>query len=259
MLSSLTDASKIVLIDFSISSRIMPGPPNKYDPLKGLTYVVGTPDWASLNAHDGIAACLTLVYKRRLGSLKIIDLGPRDDLESLAYTTFFLLRGDLPWITSDFRREPMKNSMRRIHASKTAASGDKLGAGFPAEFGHLLDYSRRLEYSQLPEYAELESRFTDLNTWLGGKDPEAPLDWSPVEISISEEHTNLEITHSEDEAESDQESDGENREEIYADSYFGWDISDWDMRYPRDPSLTLPIEQAELADGSIAQIIEVTE
>ena len=194
-----------------------------------------------------------------MDSSKIIDLGPRDDLESLAYTAFFLLRGGLPWRISGSHDESMKNSMRRIRASKAAASGDKLGANFPAEFGHLLDYSRRLEYDQMPNYAELRRRFTDLNRRVGGKGAEGPLDWSSVGISIREEYTGSEIVHSEDDMENDDESDEDDEEENFTNSYFNWDIADWDIQDPRDPSLTLPIEQVELADSSIPQIVEVTE
>lgn len=194
-----------------------------------------------------------------MNSLKIIDLGPRDDLESLAYTTFFLLCGDLPWRTSGSHNESMKNSMQRIRASKAAVSGDKLGTGFPAEFGYLLDYSRRLGYDQMPYYAELKMRFTDLNERVGGKDAESPLDWSSSGISISEEHNSSEIAHSEDDIESDHENDEGNEEEDFANSYFNWDIADWDVQGARDRSLTLPVEQVELADSSIPQIVEVAE
>lgn len=107
------------------------------------------------------------IYIRGMNSSEIIDLGPRDDPESLAYIAFFLLHGDLPWRTSGSHNEPMKNSMQRIRASKAAASSDKLGASFPAEFGYLLDYSRRLEYDQMPDYAELKMRFTNLNERVG--------------------------------------------------------------------------------------------
>jgi serine/threonine protein kinase len=251
VLSSPTDPSKIILIDFGISRRIKPGPPTRYDPLKESKHIVGTLHWASLNAHDGIGGWLTFVYIRCMNSLKIIDLGPRDDLESLAYTAFFLLRGDLPWRTSGSHNESMKNSMQRIRASKAAASGDKLGAGFPAEFGYLLDYSRRLEYDQMPDYAGLKRRFTDLNGRVGGKDAEGPLDWSSVGISISEEHNGSEIAHSEDDTESDDENDEDDEEENFENSYFNWDIADWDVQGARDRSLTLPIEQVELADSSI--------
>jgi len=237
VLSSPTDLSKIVLIDFGISQGIKPGPPTRYDPLKESKHIVGTLHWASLNAHDGI------------------DLGPRDDLESLAYIAFFLLRGDLPWRTPGSHDESVKNSMRRIRASKAAASGDKLGASFPAEFGYLLDYSRKLEYDQIPNYAELRTRFTVV----AGKGAEGPLDWSSVGISIREGYTGSEIAHSEDDAESDDESDEDDEEEDFPNSYFGLDIADWDIQDPRDPNLTLPLEQVELADSSIPQIVEVTE
>ena len=102
-------------------------------------------------------------------------------------------------------------------------SGDKLGAGFSAEFGYLLDYSRRLEYDQMPDYAELMGRFTDLNERIGGEDAEGPLDWSSVGISISEEHNGAEIIHSsEDDMESDDENDEGDEEEDLENSYFNW-------------------------------------
>jgi len=188
----------------------------------------------------------------------IIDLGPRDDLESLAYTAFFLLRGDLPWRIFGSHNESTKNSMQRIRASKAAASGDKLGASFPAEFGYLLDYSRSLDYDQMPDYAGLKRRFTDLNGRLGGKDAEGPLDWSSVGISISVEHNCCETAHSGGDTESDHENDEGNEEEDFENSYFNWDIGDWDIQGARDRSLTLPIEQVDLADSSIPQIVEAT-
>ena len=257
VLCSRADASKISLIDFGISQRIGPAPPAKYDPLKESKHIVGTLHWASLNAHDGIGGWLIFLYIRCLNSLKIIDLGPRDDLESLAYIALFLLRGGLPWRTSSSDNESMKKYMQRIRASKAAASGDKLGATFPAEFGLLLDYSRGLEYDQMPDHAELKRQFTDL---VGGKDADGPLDWTSVGTPMSEEHNGSEIAHSEDDTESDDDDDDEsNEEESFENSYFNWDIADWDIQGARDKSLTLPVEQVELADSSIPQIVEVTE
>ncbi|KAK2460496.1 hypothetical protein APHAL10511_007502 [Amanita phalloides] len=219
MLCSLADPSKIILI------------------LESKT-IVGTLHWASLHAHDGI------------------DLGPRDDLASLAYSTLFLLRGNLPWRTSGPHNESMKKSMQRVRASKAAASGDQLGASFSAQFGYLLDYSRGLDYDQMPDYAELKRQFASL---VGGKDPEGPLDSISVGISISEEHYGSEIAHIEDDTESDGDDDGDDdEEENFENSYFNWDIGDWDIQGARDLSLTLPIELVELADSNIPQIVEVT-
>ena len=47
------------------------------------------------------------------------------------------------------------------------------------------------------------------------------------------------------------------KEERFVNSYFDWDIADWDTQDARDRSLTLPIEQAELADSGLSQIVEV--
>ena len=249
MLSSLTDPSQVFLIDFGISHRIELGPPTKYDPLKESRHIVGTLHWASLNSHDCIGGWLTFVYIRCPNSLKMIDLRPRDDLESLAYTAFYLLRGDLPWRTSGSQNESRKNSMRRIRASKAAASGDKLGDSFPAEFGYLLDYSRGLEFDQIPDYEGLKRRFTDLN----GRDVEGPLDWSSAGTSISEDFV---ITYNDSGSNTESEDDEEKK---FENSYFNWDIADWDIQGARDQSLTLPIELTELADSGIPEIVEVTE
>jgi hypothetical protein len=232
VLSSPTDQSQVFLIDFGISRRIEFGPPTKYHPLKASRHIIGTLHWASLNSHDGIGGWLTFVYIRCVDSLKIIDLRPRDDLESLAYTAFFLLRGDLPWRTSGSQNESRKNSMRRIRESKAAASGGKFGDSFPAEFGYLLDYSRGLEYDQMPDYEGLKRRFTDLNGREGGNDVEGPLDWSSAGTSISGEHNDSVIAHSSDTG-SDKESD---EEEIFENSYLNWDIADWDRPNDGKPS-----------------------
>jgi len=71
MLVSLTDPSKILLTDFGISRFFRTGVLNQYHPLKESRNIVGTLHWTSLNVHNGT------------------DLGPRDDLESLAYVCSF--------------------------------------------------------------------------------------------------------------------------------------------------------------------------
>ncbi|TFK42014.1 kinase-like domain-containing protein [Crucibulum laeve] len=233
LLCSLTDQSKIMLIDFGISQRIKPGPPQKYDPLKESKHIVGTLHWSSL--------------------------APRDDLESLAYIAFFLLHGDLPWRSSSSRRESTKTRMTRIRAAKAALSGDQLGAGFPPEFGYFLDYSRRLEYDQMPDYEEMRK-------WFAGEDTGGPLEWSSIEMS--EEPTSSKVAHDKDNEDgmgSDEDSDediGEesntDSEENFTDSYFSWDIDIWQLHGARDRSLTLPTEQVEQARIRIPEIVEVT-
>ncbi|KAF8886059.1 kinase-like domain-containing protein [Gymnopilus junonius] len=240
VLCSPIDSSSISLIDYGISRPIKPGPPARYDPLSESKHVVGTLHWASLNAHDGI------------------DLAPRDDLESLAYVAFFLLRGDLPWRATDSRNESMKNSMRRIRACKAAVLGDTLGTNLPAEFGYMLDYSRSLQYDQLPDYEELQRRFTELNAQVGNNDSKAPLDWSPV--GTTKEPSGVDVHSNREDAESDSGmGNDEDEDEDFSNSYFEWDIGDWDIQGARDRSLTLRTEMMELVNSSIPQIVEVTQ
>ncbi|KAF9485980.1 kinase-like protein [Pholiota conissans] len=238
VLCSRTDASRIILIDYNIAIPIKPGPPAKYDPLGELRHTVGTLDWASLNAHDGI------------------DLAPRDDIESLAYMAFFLLRGSLPWKIPGFRHEKEMNSMRRIHASKAAASGDSLGAAFPAEFGCMLDRSRSLQYHEFPDYEELQRRFFELDAQLGNNDPKAALDWSPV--GVAEKTDDMEYATDGEDTEGDSSKENVTIVSGYSMPSYLDAIIDWDIQDARDTCLTLPAETTELLSESIAQITEVT-
>lgn len=94
----VADLSRIKLIDFGISTKFGLGRPgSKYNPLKDRKNIVGTLYWASLNSHNGegmryilLSICFSNIY--------IVDLTPRDDIESLAYVAFFLLHGTLPWM-----------------------------------------------------------------------------------------------------------------------------------------------------------------
>ncbi|KAF5344856.1 hypothetical protein D9756_011178 [Leucocoprinus leucothites] len=62
ILLSLTDPSKIGLVDFGIARPFKRDNdiPSKYGPLSEKRHVVGTLDWASLNAHNGIGAHATI-------------------------------------------------------------------------------------------------------------------------------------------------------------------------------------------------------
>ena len=151
--------------------------------------------------------------------------------------------------------------MERIQASKAAASGNKLGTSFPPEFASLLDYSRGLKFDQLPNYVELKRQFSDLVGQVGHKDVEGPLDWTSVGIFTPEERNGPKIARSSDddtERDDEDEDDDGNQEEDFTNSYFNLDIADWDIQGARDKSLTLPVEQVELADSSIPQIAGIT-
>ncbi|KAJ7035703.1 putative casein kinase-1 hhp1 [Mycena alexandri] len=238
LLISLSDPSKMLLIDFGISRLIHKGVPSQYNPLKESRNIVGTLHWASINAHDGI------------------DLAPRDDLESLAYVALFLLRGDLPW-RSGPNSESTQQSMARIRASKAECTGAALATNFPLEFGELLDHSRQLEFDQIPDYNDLELRFTRLADRLRCQ-PHDPLDWTPPDVPTpTSAPKSGEIADADDSNED--EDEGYDDEENFSNSYFDLDIGDWDIQGNRDPDLTFPGEQADMLDSCVPQISQVDE
>ncbi|KAF8990940.1 kinase-like domain-containing protein [Cyathus striatus] len=244
LLCRVENPSEIVLIDFGISIPFKPGTPKTNVRYQNSKHILGSLNWASLNAHRGL------------------DLAFRDDLESLAYSVFSMLLGKLPWDVSCRYRTSVWR--RKVGESKAAMNGQMLSEWFPSEFGYLLDYSRGLDYSQLPNYAYLEQLFKDLVTRLGGRSIEEPLDWNPMSIStgsslpalqadnFDDDDSDLpafssDVAHSQGELDSD-------------DSYYSRDIQLWDVKQfgNRYRVLTLPAEDKLLADGAIPEIVEIT-
>ncbi|PBK94529.1 putative casein kinase-1 hhp1 [Armillaria gallica] len=226
------DDSTIKIIDFGISKPFSRGQPSKYDPLKDRRAIIGSLSWASLNSHNGI------------------DLAPRDDLESLAYTAFFLLRGHLPWDPRP-REEFQLRSQEIVRLMKSRCSGKDLSAGFPVDFGDLLDYSRSLEFDQFPNYG----MFRPLSATLAEGISDGPLDWTPCDphtMTCILDEPQLEIPEDDDEDDSD----------YYAflaeDSYCELDLDMWDSRQrERDKELTLPVEQEVYLDSCTPLIAQV--
>ncbi|CAA3000499.1 casein kinase 1 HD16 [Olea europaea subsp. europaea] len=96
----------------------------------------GTVRYASVHAHLG-----------RTGSR-------RDDLESLAYTMIFLLRGRLPW--QGFQGD---NKGFLVCKKKMATSPESLCCFCPAPFRQFVDYVVNLKFDEEPNYAKYISLF----------------------------------------------------------------------------------------------------
>ncbi|XP_077217988.1 casein kinase 1-like protein HD16 isoform X2 [Tasmannia lanceolata] len=96
----------------------------------------GTVRYASVHAHLG-----------RTGSR-------RDDLESLAYTLIFLLRGRLPW--QGYQGE---NKGFLVCKKKMATSPETLCCFCPQPFRQFLEYVVNLKFDEEPNYAKYVSLF----------------------------------------------------------------------------------------------------
>ncbi|GJJ10774.1 hypothetical protein Clacol_005002 [Clathrus columnatus] len=251
-LYSNNDRSRIMLIDFGLTKRATSGLPKTRDPLKEKKSIVGTLPWASLNSHRGTG------WSNVIPIRTVVDLAARDDLESLAYTALFLLRGNMPWHKKFNPREPTLRTQTRVYRFKSAFSGSQLVMNFPSDFAYLLDYSRNLDYHRFPNYDDLENRFSTLADSLGGYSKSDPLDWTPVQVPVDQ--TDVQVLHQSDLNEGDDADyePGDSDSSDHTNSYNDWDLDLWDDRHgSRDASLTLPTEVEEFVNSELPSITKV--
>ncbi|KAM7459349.1 hypothetical protein LguiA_036343 [Lonicera macranthoides] len=128
---------KLFLVDFGLATRWQDSSTGlhvDYDQRPDVFR--GTVRYASVHAHLG-----------RTGSR-------RDDLESLAYTLIFLLRGRLPW--QGYQGE---NKGFLVCKKKMSISPETLCCFCPAPFRHFLEYVVNLKFDETPNYAKYISLF----------------------------------------------------------------------------------------------------
>ncbi|XP_051129637.1 casein kinase 1-like protein HD16 [Andrographis paniculata] len=131
------DEKRLFLVDLGLATRwrdITTGAHVDYDQRPDVFR--GTVRYASVHAHLG-----------RTGSR-------RDDLESLAYTLVFLLRGRLPW--QGYQGE---NKGFLVCKKKMATSPETLCCFCPAPFRQFVEYVVNLKFDEEPNYAKYISLF----------------------------------------------------------------------------------------------------
>ncbi|TVT99895.1 hypothetical protein EJB05_54707 [Eragrostis curvula] len=134
------DEKKLFLIDLGLASKWKEGTSNQHvgynqkpDNFRG------TIRYASVHAHLG-----------RNGSR-------RDDLESLAYTLIFLLKGRLPW--QGYQGD---NKSFLVCKNKMATSPAMLCCLCPAPFKHFVEMVTNMKYDEEPNYSKFISLFDGL-------------------------------------------------------------------------------------------------
>jgi serine/threonine protein kinase len=123
------------IIDFGIAKEYWDTATRVHIPFWQNQHLTGTPAFASINNHLGV------------------DPGRRDDLESLTYMLIYLLRGSLPWLTSDHE----KLSSSSVLECKVNTTIEVLCDGIPVKFASVLIYTRSLAFSEDPDYEHLHS------------------------------------------------------------------------------------------------------
>ena len=128
-------ANLVHLIDFGLSKEFRDPKTHVHIPYKKDLGLVGTAVFASINSHLGL------------------ELGRRDDLESLAYTLFYFLWGFLPW--QGLGKKDMLESKRTI-------SAHNLFRELLTEFRTFLEHCRSLSFDGKPDYDHFLSLFDNL-------------------------------------------------------------------------------------------------
>lgn len=234
-----SDPSRVRLIDFGLARRFdVPTRPQPSLPRAThapLRHVMGTLHWCSVHAH------------------RHLPLGPRDDLESLAYTLIFLACGDVPW-RSKPREEPLRAAMTRIGLMKEQVRAGSLSftKGLPPSFEALFTACTSLGPTDVPFYAGLHPQWP---LWT----PE-PLDTTPIvarsltDVGRSSPPCAAAASTTDSAA-----TDPGGSDSRFTSSYLGWDLDRWDPHGSRSKSLTFPAEEAHRLDGQVPEIAVLEE
>ncbi|KLO06230.1 kinase-like protein [Schizopora paradoxa] len=143
-----SSCDRVNIIDFGLSKKYHNASAGEH--VKNAIYEgvgVGTPLFASINTHQGQ------------------ECSRRDDMESLAYTFIYLLRGSLPWRKVKYspserdaaERDPKllwdKTLISKLAAeSADPSSPSSLTIGLPKEFELFYRYVRDLAFDETPDY-----------------------------------------------------------------------------------------------------------
>ncbi len=133
------NADQVYLLDFGLAKRYVNSRTHMHIPYVQGKSLIGTARYATVNTHLGIGQ------------------SRRDDLESLAYTLIFLLRGNLPW--QGIKGRSQQEKYDKIMEQKMDMPVGELCKGLPIELARLLYSSRNLKFDEVPEYGQLKNEF----------------------------------------------------------------------------------------------------
>ena len=153
-----THADIVHVIDFGLSKEFRDPSTHAHVLFKKGLGLVGTAAFASINSHLGL------------------ELGRRDDLESLAYILFYFLWGFLPW-------QGLGPKGQGILNSKQGITTHALFHGLPPELRTFFEHCRSLSFEDKPNY----DHFCDLFDSLLAKEGfqgDVEFDWNLADAKI---------------------------------------------------------------------------
>jgi len=132
----------VFIIDYGLTKRFLDSRTHEHIQMKDGKKLTGTARYASLNTHKGF------------------EQSRRDDLECIAYSLIYFLKGSLPWqgIVAENRRQ----KYAKIAEIKNSTPIPILCEGIPEEFAIFLDSIRKLEFEEKPDYWYYRKLFREL-------------------------------------------------------------------------------------------------
>ena len=133
------DSSTIYIIDFGLSRKYRSSRTGNHVKFAKCKSIPCTMLFSSINASNAI------------------EQTRRDDLESLAYTFVYLVKGKLPW--SGISAKTQYECLIKAKKIKENVGIEKLCEGLPKEFVTYTQYVRSLKFDEKPNYDFLRSLF----------------------------------------------------------------------------------------------------
>jgi serine/threonine protein kinase len=130
-------ANVVHLIDFGLSKQFRDPKTRIHIPYNNGLGLIGTANFASINSHLGL------------------ELGRRDDMESLAYILIYFLCGFLPW-------QGVEAEGHDIVELKQGITTHDCFQALPMEFRAFLEHCRSLSFDAKPNYDHFRAIFDDL-------------------------------------------------------------------------------------------------
>ena len=141
VLGGIDNPNQLYMIDFGLAKPYLDSK-GEHFPISYGHSLTGTARYASVRALQGV------------------EQSRRDDLESLAYSLVYLLKGSLPW--QGLREQDPRIRMQKILEIKSNITPAELCVGLPQEFASFVQSVRKLGYEEDPKYSEYRAMFRDL-------------------------------------------------------------------------------------------------
>lgn len=186
------------------------------------------------------------------------ELRSQDDIESLAYTLFYLALGNLPWRDVDIT-ESTKSAMERVHDAKQKFVAALPITGVPSVFSTMFQVVETLSHELLNSMIAQQQSLRLLFVNSGAKDNDAldltrvPAPTSLIDIAFIPTQANPNYEHTEEEIQCNDD------QEEFTDSYDEYSFAEWDIQSGRDQTLTFPSDDVKLLDGQIPDLAYILE